>query len=251
MHERVLPLEGGRNFRDLGGYRSGDGRQVKWRHLFRAGSTGDLTHADYELLAKLGLKVIFDLRATSECEQSPTAWQRLPNVTYWSRPYLQSLGNLEALLNSEVATAQEATATMIGIYQALPMEQAPAYRELFRLLADDQVPLVFNCSAGKDRTGVAAALVLGALGVAWDVIVEDYALSNTTFSPRPSHAPQYRIAPNISPGVIQAFGGTHASYLEAAFSAIGGSFGSVDGYLRTELAVTPEMLTAIRSNLLA
>ncbi len=250
MQERLFTLQGALNFRDLGGYRTIDGRSIKWRRLFRSGGTGDLTDSDFELLAGLGLKVMFDLRATWECEHSPTAWERLPDVTYWCRPYTQSLAQLETILSSETATAQEATSIMVDIYRALPAEQAPAYRELFRLLADGQLPLVFNCTAGKDRTGVAAALVLRALDVPWNTVLEDYALSDGAFSSRPLRSSAHQVAHNISPAVVKALGGTDEIYLEAAFAEIDRAFGSFEAYLREELAVTRDMSASIRAHLL-
>jgi len=139
---------------------------------------------------------------------------------------------------------------MIEIYRELPAEQAPAYRELFRLLAEGQLPLVFNCSGGKDRTGLAAALVLSALTVPWDVIIEDYALSNETFNYRRRTSSHSHLTIRISPEVAQVIGGAHTSYLETAFSTISNSYGSVATYVREELGVTDAMLNQIRSNLL-
>jgi protein-tyrosine phosphatase len=137
---------------------------------------------------------------------------------------------------------------MLNIYRGLPAEQAPAYRQLFRLLAEGELPLVFNCSGGKDRTGLAAALVLTALGTPEDVVVEDYLLPNESFgkgTPDKGYA-----ALKISPEVVQIVGGTNADFLDAAFSAIRATSGSVSGYLRGELGITPAMLNQIHENLL-
>jgi len=248
MHDRVLTLDGGHNFRDLGGYRTAGGRLTKWRKLFRSGSTSSLSAAGYERLSTLELKAICDFRSTSERERNPNELPRLGVLTYWARDYNQSLGNLHALLSSQHTTPQEARETMLEIYRGLPVEQAPAYRQLFRLLAEDEVPLVFNCSGGKDRTGLAAALILSALGASDDVVLEDYLLSNTALGagqPDKGYA-----ALKISAEVARVIGGTSADFLDAAFGAIRAMSGSVSGYLREELGVTPDMLERIQESLL-
>lgn len=248
MHERVLTLDGGHNFRDMGGYPTESGRTIKWRKLFRSGSMNAFSAAGYEQLIALGLKTVCDFRSTAERERNPTDQQKLGALTYWARDYSQSLGNLYALLSSERATPQAARETMLEIFRGLPAEQAPAYRELFRLLADNELPLVFNCSGGKDRTGLAAALILSALGASEDVVIEDYLLSNQAIGkgqPDKGYA-----AIKISPEVIQIVGGTQADFLDAAFGTIHAMSGSAGGYLRRELGVTPDMLNQIRENLL-
>lgn len=242
--ERVLRLEGARNFRDLGGYPTRDGRRLKWRHLYRAGVLQTLTPVDCERIGALGIRSICDLRGTAERRNAQ--WLHSPRVTYWARDYVNSVANLYALLKSPATTVEEARAAMIANYRVLPSEQAPAYREIFRLLAAGELPLVINCSAGKDRTGLAAALVLSALGVAPEVILEDYLLSNTHFTmPRE----QLAIYP-CSAEVQQILVGTEASFLAAAFSTIHDTHGSIDAYLRDELQVSDEMLTAIQARLL-
>jgi protein-tyrosine phosphatase len=140
---------------------------------------------------------------------------------------------------------------MIAGYERLPYEQAPAYRELFRRLACGEVPMVFNCSAGKDRAGTAAALILSALGVARDVVVEDYTLTDkvvdlqrvlvtrrsTTLSQQPA-------------GVINAILSADPEYIEVALAAVTANSGSLQTYLQLELGVGSSELERIRNSLL-
>ena len=248
MHERVIMLDGCHNFRDMGGYPTESGRTVKWRRLFRSGSMNGFSASGYEQLMTLGLKTVCDFRSTSERERNPNDLQKLGVPTYWARDYGQSLGNLYTLLMSEHTTTREARETMLGIYSGLPAEQAPAYRQLFQLLANNELPLAFNCSGGKDRTGLAAALILSALGASEEVVIEDYLLSNQAIGkgqPDKAYA-----AIKASPDVIQVIGGTHSDFLDAAFAAIHTMSGSVGGYLRRELGVTPDMLNRIHDHLL-
>lgn len=248
MLARVLPLEGGRNFRDLGGYATKDGRRLRWGRLYRSGSMAALTEAAYAQLADLGVRAICDLRTTSERETSPVDWRRVPNLSYWARDYEFSFGDLRALLASDLPTAAQARAAMLTAYRELPFEQAPAYGELFRRLAGGEAPLVFNCSAGKDRTGVAAALILTALGVPEETVVEDYLLTNLAFD-RTASVTASRLA-HIAPDVTEAILGVDHAYIHAAMAAIDQAHGSVERYLQDRLGVTGEALGRLAAQLL-
>ena len=246
--ERVLALEGGRNFRDMGGYAARDGRRLKWGKLYRSGSMAALSDGAYAELAALGVRSICDLRTTFERETNPVAWARVPNLSYWARDYDMSFGDLRAVLASDLPTAERARASMITAYRELPFEQAPAYAELFRMLAAGEVPLVFNCSAGKDRTGVAAALILSALGVPEATIIEDYLLSNSTYDRTASAASATLV--KLDPEIVAAILGVDASYIHAALEAVDAEYGSVAGYLEARLGVTERDLGGIRELLL-
>jgi protein-tyrosine phosphatase len=248
--ERLLPLKGGRNFRDMGGYPTADGRRVKWKRLYRSGSMSALTAEDFEHLAGLGMRGIHDLRTIEEREAQPTDHARFPNLTYWARDYGMSFGDLRSLIASEAPSAEQMRGAMVATYRALPFEQAPAYRELFRRLAEGEVPLVFNCSAGKDRTGVAAALILNTLGAHADTIMEDYLLTNEASNWRKHHAHPKSVTAHLTPEMAQALLGVEADYLHAALKAIDDRHGSVGGYLREALEVTEAMQEAIREHLL-
>jgi protein-tyrosine phosphatase len=250
---RVLPLEGGRNFRDLGGYLTNDGRQVRWGMLYRSGSMARLTENDHAYLAKLGIKTVCDFRTTEEREAEPNLWQQLAKLDYWARDYSHSSGELGNVMKSGEVSPEQAQAMMIGVYQRLPFEQALSYRELFCRLAAGNLPLVFNCSAGKDRAGTAAALVLNALGVQRETIIEDYGLSDRVDFRRlfaASASRTNRALVSLHPEVVTAIFNSDPAYLHAAFAAIESKHGSVDLYLREELGVTADNLLSIRQRLL-
>jgi protein-tyrosine phosphatase len=247
--ERVLPLEGGRNFRDLGGYPTQDGRRrLRWGKLYRSGSMAALTEAAYAQLADLGVRVVCDLRTTSERETSPVEWRRVPNLSYWARDYDWSFGDLRSLLATGAPSAERAREAMATGYRNLPFEQAPAYAELFRRLVAGDTPLVFNCSAGKDRTGVAAALILSALDVAPETIVEDYLLSNTTLDRTGWTASQ--LLGRVGEAVVDAILGVDAAYIAAALAAVDERHGSLPRYLHDELGVTERDVQTLQAHLL-
>jgi len=247
--ERVLPLEGGRNFRDLGGYATRDGRRLRWGRLYRSGSMAGLTEAAYAQLAEMGLRVICDLRTTSERRTMPVDWGRVPNLSYWARDYELSFGDLRNLLASDLPTGEQARAAMTAVYRELPFEQAGAYGELFRRLANGEAPLVFNCSAGKDRTGVAAALILSALGVPAETILEDYLLTKFVAYDRMASATAAQLA-HLAPEVIDAILGVEVDYIRAAFEAIEAAHGSIEAYLQERVGVTAAVLEQLQAQLL-
>ena len=251
---RIIALQGGRNFRDIGGYRTQDGRSVRWGKIFRSGSMAGLTTADYERLAKLSIKTICALRTVQEREMEPNNWCQAANIMYWARDYGEGFGELRSLMASSLSTPEAARTAMINGYQRLPFQQAPAYKEVFRRLAAGEVPLAFNCSAGKDRAGTAAALILSALGVPREIVFEDYLLTDrivdfkSVFMERARQRKSTLM--NQSPEIVAAILKSDAVYLEAAFDAIEQKHGSVAAYLEDALGVNEEAMDAIRERLL-
>jgi len=252
--ERVLPLEGGRNFRDLGGYRTVDGKQVRWGVLYRSGNPANLTAADFGYLARLGIRSVCDLRTNAERKSEPNRWAQTQAIAYWTRDYAVSSANLDSLVANEYTKPEEVKASMADVYRKLPFDQAPGYREIFRQLATGDVPLAFNCTAGKDRTGVGAALILSALGVPRETVLADYALSDKVVDYRKIYSGEKLAAlgpmAKLPVQSLDALFASDPEYLRATFAAIEGKYGSVDVYLRRELGLDESQLEAIRRKLL-
>ncbi len=174
---RALVLEAAHNVRDLGGYTIGDGRTIAWGRLWRADGLGRLTTADLEALAPLQLATIIDLRTTTEVEtagrfpyeQHPVDLVHLPVVDVtWVHEELPSFDDHD---DPEVEFLAWAYADMLA-------DGGPRFGDALRHLARPGVlPAMFHCAAGKDRTGILAALLLAGLGVDDDVIAADYALT--------------------------------------------------------------------------
>jgi protein-tyrosine phosphatase len=169
---RVLALEGCFNFRDLGGYETSDGRSVRWRALFRADGPHALTAADVSTLSELGVATIIDLRTVDEAAQRGRWQDHIDRAVSHHLP-------MTDVLPDEAELLQWVEAAHIGDhYGAIADRGANAITAAIRILArDGALPAMFHCSAGKDRTGVLAAIVLGLLGVPDETIVADYALS--------------------------------------------------------------------------
>jgi protein-tyrosine phosphatase len=239
---RRLPLADASNLRDLGGYHTADGATMRWGRVFRS---NNLAGVDPAGLARLGIRTICDFRNDEERASSPTM---LPAA---APPALRLLpivvgGPASNALRSSGATVAEIRAVLAAVYRALVVEHAGAYRSLFdHLVNDTDVPLVFHCTAGKDRTGVAAALVLTAVGVSRDDVVEDYLLTNECW------APPATLLPELEGEVRQAVLGAEAAYLDAAFDTLAVEFGGAARYLELALGLTPSRREQLRANLLA
>lgn len=180
--ERLLPLQGGRNFRDLGGYRSADGRQVRWGRLYRSGVMSGLTEADMGYLSALGVKVICDLRSNQERTHEPSPFIKAGGPVVAATDYdMISSSALSGL--AQVTTREAAIDAFAAAYVQFTEVLTPQYTDMFARLKRGDAPLAFNCSAGKDRTGVAAALILSVLDVPRETILADYGLTQVYTPP--------------------------------------------------------------------
>lgn len=252
-HQRILHLPTGHNFRDIGGYPAADGRSVRWRQVYRSGYMSKITGDDIAALHALGIDTICDFRANDEREERPTVWHEGTTTELWARDYEFSAGALAELMENTDILEGQTRDSMIEIYTVLPYEQADSYREMFRRLAAGRVPLVFNCSAGKDRTGVASALLLSLLGVPRDVIYDDYMLTNASMDGLVAYmeqSPKYRAfvveRRDHALPLIRA----ERDYLDTTFAVIAQDHGSVERYLADVLDISPEDQITMRDNLL-
>jgi protein-tyrosine phosphatase len=248
--DRIVALERGHNFRDLGGYRTADGRRVRRGIVFRSGTMADLTEADVERLSRLGIVCICDLRTTSERAKHPTSWHDETKVRLFARDYDHSTGSLASLT---LGDGEAVRSRMTSLYRKLHEEQRDAYAELFDRLLCGDVPLVFNCAAGKDRTGVAAAMILSALGVPRETIVEDYVLSDRFAEPLFNllcRNPRYGLTPDTPRETWLPMTRALPEYIETMLDTLIESYGSVEAYLHRELGVDRASIDRLRDALL-
>ncbi|MFC1410891.1 tyrosine-protein phosphatase [Streptacidiphilus sp. N1-12] len=264
---RSLGLKTAVNARDLGGYRTADGRTVRTGVALRSDALSRLTDADLAVLTGLGVRAVVDLRGMNEvtangADRLPDDGSvRLVHLPVYSAEHDIYL-SLRDVLAGQDAVAQQALlgdggaerimAEMYGWFVTDPAIRG-LFAEAVRMLADPNgTPLVFHCTAGKDRTGWTAAIVLTALGVDRATVYEDYLLTNTR-----SAALMDRIMevfrtnavmedPTLMMPVIRA----EASYLDAAFAAVAQGWPTFDAFLTDGLALDPATLSALRKNLL-
>jgi len=256
--ERVLTLKGGRNFRDLGGYAAADGRRVRWGRLYRSGALSGLTEEDFAVLAPLGIAVICDFRSTVERESEPTRWVGAPAPAIRARDYAMGSTQMRQPIAEDGPPAERMARAMLGFYTDLPYGHVDSYRFMFEELLAGRVPMVFNCSAGKDRTGVGAALLLTALGVSRDDVLTDYALSEKVFDfealavsfGASQTATGFASVANVPTEIRTPMLRSDPAYLAAAFEAIEARDGSVLGYLEAQLGVGPQDVEGLKELLL-
>ncbi len=254
---RLLPLEGGHNFRDLGGYEAEDGRTVKWGKVFRSGVMTHLTEADLAALDGMGLRVVCDFRSMGERRSEP--WRGGPHITYIAWDYENSTGALHQLFVGLVS-AERTKTMMMSLYERIAYDHADKYRVMFDRLIDGDTPLVFNCSAGKDRTGTAAALLLSALGVPKDAILEDYALTEklvdedkylvrkATLDAKQQSL--WTFFAKLPADVRRPLVRSDPDYLNALLTTLTARHGSVLAFLKSELGLDDARLARLRDHLL-
>lgn len=223
-------MAGATNFRDLGGYVGQDGRAVKWRRIFRSDHLAGLTSADQALMAELGVTRAIDFRGKAEGAAYAYA---IPGVAYHPLVIEPTVVQraLELQATGRALTAQDAVVLMQDTYRGFVHENAARFAELFRLLLASDAPTVFHCTAGKDRTGFAAALILMALGVPRETVMQDYLLTNNLYR-RPagmgSHAPEE---------VLAVLWRVQEEFLDAALHMVDQDYGGVQAYLVDVLGV--------------
>ncbi|MDR0225166.1 MAG: tyrosine-protein phosphatase [Burkholderiaceae bacterium] len=237
---RSIALDGASNFRDLGGYTGLDGRRVRWRTLFRADHLAGLSLADLQVLQGLKLARSADFRGKMESAHLAYEWPGIARHALVVEPTVVQRASA-LLAEGRDLTAAHAEELMQDTYRSFVHAYAPRFAQLFQMLLDSQDPLVFHCTAGKDRTGWAAALLLTALGVDEETVMQDYLLTNQLYQ-RP--ATTFAAMP---PEVLDVLWRVQASYLTAATDMVRSDFGGMDRYLREALGVD----TAARDRLAA
>ncbi len=248
--ERVVPLERGSNFRDVGGYLAAGGKHVRWGKIYRSGATPMLTADDVKQVQALGLANMIDLRSSEERLLAPT---KVQGVRYTAIDYSM----MSMMRGSDRSTMRNSA----QLYRNFPTTFAPQLKILFDDLLRNKGPVLYHCTAGQDRTGFTTAVVLSALGVPRATIVEDYHLS--TALRRPEYEMD-KIDPALAATnpVAKLFAGYQASgakpkaeplkeadgtpFLSGAFAAIDERYGSVDGYLQAEVGLSKADLARLR-----
>jgi len=252
---RLIPFERAPNFRDLGGYATIDGRRVAWGRAFRSSHLGWLTQADRERFAALNIGEVFDLRRTSESEAYAN---RIPPGIR-SHHFDIDVGSTKSYrrrLEAGTATRESTHDMMVDAYRSYVTGFAERFGRLLKLLATaDEHAVVIHCMVGKDRTGIASALLLGALEVPRQDILEDYLLSSTYYPPEEILA---RIRQTIEDSLagpwhdetVAPFCSVHEDYLTAAFEEIDRRYGDTEAYLRAALGLDDADLGLLRERFL-
>lgn len=238
------------NLRDLGGHRTASGAVVRKGRIYRSATLSGLDDAALAALRALGIRTIVDLRRNAEREAHPTPWQAIGCTDYWCHDYHEIGADLGSRRRDPALTADDSRRAMIELYRDLPYAQATSYARLFGALARDEVPVLFHCAVGKDRTGVAAALILSALGVPRPAIAEDYAATARFDLLGSPHLRDRRALPADRAAALAPLFGVEAAYLDAMFDAVTARNGSIEGYMRAVLGMSGGEIASLGDKLL-
>ncbi len=238
---RPVSLAGASNVRDLGGW-PGAGGRVRFGCVYRAAALSGLTAADAGALAALGVRTVCDLRGTAERAAAPT---QLDGASIHSLPIEPSVGaSLRDILATRDATGEDVLVLMRQAYTAYALDWAHCYRAMFDLLLRGDGALLFHCSAGKDRTGFGAALVLTALGTPREAVMEDYLASNRLWRGEAD------IAAGLPLDIAAKLLLVHAELLDGAFAAIDDAYGGFDRYAELQLGLDAARCERLRERLI-
>jgi protein-tyrosine phosphatase len=245
---RHIPLQGTTNFRDLGGYTGHEGRTVRWRTLFRSDHLASLTPQDLQQLGDLGLQRAVDFRGAMERDAHGYQWPQWDQHVLSVEPTLVQKAML-LMQQGRTMQAQDAVVLMQETYCSFVVEHAQQFANLFALLLNADTPLVFHCTAGKDRTGWAAALILHALGVAPEAIAQDYLLTNALYQ-RPA-ALAAKAAHKVDPQILEVLWKVQLPFLDSAYAMVHTEFGSLETYLREVMGLDAAALAHLRAQYLS
>jgi protein-tyrosine phosphatase len=243
---RKVPLQGAMNFRDIGGYQTQNGKHVKWGKIYRSAEINKLTDADLDTLKSRNINYVLDFRGPTEVETAP---DKLPvGATRISLPAgSENVGNKIQMMQMMVK-ASSGDSIMLPFYNNTePFSKR--YKPMFQTLLNNSKDsaLLFHCTAGKDRTGIGAALILYALGVDEKTIMADYLASNY-YRQGDNQRMKKMLVENyhMKEEVVEEVIGVKEKYLAATFSAIRTSYGSVENFLKTEMGLSKKELKKLR-----
>jgi protein-tyrosine phosphatase len=235
--ERRVPFEGISNFRDLGGYRTRSGGSVRWGLVFRADALCGLSEADLAMYAELGLRAVFDLRRDTERQERPNPFPSL---------HLEMIGAESQAIPD--LSSEDGESFLYSLYTGLVEQSAVQIGKLLTALArEGGLPAVFHCHAGKDRTGLVAAVLLEALGVERDSILDDYELTARYRLRKDQEATfqrlrDYGFSPEAAAGVLN----TPRWAMQETLLDLERKYGDVDTYLTGPAKMRVGDLLALR-----
>ena len=244
--KRMIKLQGALNFRDLGGYSTKDGKQVKWGKIYRSAEINNLTTSDLNMLDHLAINYVMDFRGPAEVATAP---DKIPtHAVRVSLPYgSENVGDRMKMMKM-MSSASTGDSIMLPFYTNIE-SFGKRYKPVFEVLlknANDSA-ILFHCTAGKDRTGIGAALILYALGVDERIIINDFLASN--YYRKPDNERMRGMLVNtyhMNPAVVEDVLGVKEKYLLATFETIRSKYGSMDNYLEKEMGLTKKNIKTLR-----
>lgn len=258
-HQRLINMDAVKNLRDLGGYKTYDGREVLWGKLYRSSSLHEASQEDLTYIGnRLGITEIIDFRDRFEIDSQPPPATLLenPKIRYTSiniRIDGTSRQDIIDIIKNGSSEEHDFAELLKTANQKLALQHQQEMRQWFDILLNSNGPFLFHCSEGKDRTGFASALLLSALGVNRDDIFDDYLATNSaianTLESRINTAYLFSRF-NISRPQLRQLMTVDRSYLQAGFDSIEKQYGSVNNYLEIALGLNHEKREKLKQKFL-
>jgi protein-tyrosine phosphatase len=240
-HSFIPILSGQHNFRDLGGIQAGGGEQIRHGLIYRSGDLHSITDEDVETLTRIGLALIIDFRSPRECQKRPH--RLIPGVKEIIHlPIYDAPRDLAARYVSE-GNEEGLNQILIDEYERIILNYTAEYRQFLHEVAHSpNIPMVFQCSAGKDRTGLATIFLLTALGAGMNEILKDYFITNI-FAQAHAHEIIGILNNDGHKGeLMRPMLEVRQEYLDAAYTAISKKYDNLENFVFGELAAEPELL---------
>ena len=259
-YERVIHLDGTTNTRDIGGYQTGDLRTIRPGQIIRSENLSRLSASDFQKLEEIGVKTVIDLRTEKEHKKAPTRWQGDHPPRFYHFPVGDAqndwLRAQRRMMKEKRFTEAESTELMIDGYRMIAEEGPPSYQKLMEVVLDQSNwPILIHCNAGKDRAGVAVTLIMEALGVDREIIMDEFLLTNEI-----GRSAEKSVLMSRESKKYKRFGrtpsadawfpivGVQAEMLENFYAIVDEQYGSMDAFL-TELGVDQEARGALIASL--
>tara|TARA_B100000945_G_C20413544_1_gene613925 strand:- start:1187 stop:2062 length:876 start_codon:yes stop_codon:yes gene_type:complete len=249
---RLLPMDGAHNTRELGGYKTADGLSVKWGMLFRSDKLSDISKTDQAYLQNLGIKKIIDFRSKEEKAEDPDIIPK--GISYIEMPISVDgamRSKIEAVLKGE--TNKEVKSFLIDANKEFVSDYVEVYENFLRGLIDDEGPILFHCTAGKDRAGFAAAITLIALGVSKEDVIKDYMKTNQFTKKRIEEIiKQIELMTlyQTDAEILRPLLGVEREYIETAFRTAEEEYGSLENFIKNGLNISDEDIKKLRNKFL-
>jgi protein-tyrosine phosphatase len=251
---RKLPFTGAHNFRDLGGYKTEDGRRIKWGKIYRSDNLHSLTDEDVKYLSRLNIKSVVDFRSDEERESEPD--RLTPDMTQVLLPIKfqpKELDDetLKNLMKNLTFGTLDSSNLLTDFNIVIVKDFADEYKKFFRhVIENNAEPIVFHCTAGKDRAGFASAMILTVLGVPREKVIEDYLLTNTYVK---DHVDSEMLEIELKTFFradtdnLRKINLVAERYIQAAFDTIDSEWGGMDNYISTALSLTEEDILKLQN----
>jgi protein-tyrosine phosphatase len=258
--ERVIHLEGTANTRDIGGYLTSDLSTLRWGQIIRSENLSRLTDNDFQKLEEIGVKTVIDLRTNKEHDRSPTVWLGDHSPQFFHFPVGDSSNEwfnaTRKMMKRNKFTEEQSSALMVDGYRMIVEEGPPSYKKVMEVVLDQSNwPILIHCNAGKDRAGVAVTLILEALGVDRETIMEEFLLTNEIARIEEKSVllakqgkKQRRNGKGPSASAWFPIIGVQPEMLEAFYTSVDDKYGSMDAFLN-EMGVDQEARRTLAASL--